>query len=94
MNAPQHAHPTPVIAPRPMPAEMVDALRALWRSLLDRDGGARAARPRRIAPFDFRRPAVVYCESNQDVIDAVRLPTASAVPVIPYEGHLLGCRAG
>ena len=44
--------------------------------------------------------AVVYCESNQDVIDAVRLADRFAVPVIPYgvgsslEGHLLAVQGG
>ena len=101
MNAPQHAHPTPVIAPRPMPAEMVDALRARFGDRCSTAMAVRELHGRDESPFDVPPPdAVVYCESNQDVIDAVRLADRHAVPVIPYgvgsslEGHLLAVQGG
>ncbi len=101
MNAPQHAHPTPVIAPRPMPAEMVDALRARFHERCSTAMAVRELHGRDESPFDVPPPdAVVYCESNQDVIDAVRLADRFAVPVIPYgvgsslEGHLLAVQGG
>ena len=50
MNAPLPAHLLPQLAPRAVPPAMIDALKArVRRALLDRAGGARAARPRRIA---------------------------------------------
>ncbi|MDQ5898135.1 MAG: hypothetical protein QG612_2221, partial [Pseudomonadota bacterium] len=101
MNALQHAHPTPVIAPRPMPAEMVDALRARFGDRCSTAMAVRELHGRDESPFDVPPPdAVVYCESNQDVIDAVRLADRFAVPVIPYgvgsslEGHLLAVQGG
>jgi len=101
MNAPQHAHPTPVIAPRPMPAEMVDALRARFGDRCSTAMAVRELHGRDESPFDVPPPdAVVYCESNQDVIDAVCLADRFAVPVIPYgvgsslEGHLLAVQGG
>ena len=101
MNAPQHAHPTPVIAPRPMPAEMVDALRARFGDRCSTAMAVRELHGRDESPFDVPPPdAVVYCECNQDVIDAVRLADRFAVPVIPYgvgsslEGHLLAVQGG
>ncbi|MCK6404015.1 MAG: FAD-binding protein [Sphaerotilus natans subsp. sulfidivorans] len=101
MNAPQHAHPTPVIAPRPMPAEMVDALRARFGDRCSTAMAVRELHGRDESPFDVPPPdAVVYCESNQDVIDAVQLADRFAVPVIPYgvgsslEGHLLAVQGG
>ena len=101
MNAPQHAHPAPVIAPRPMPAEMVDALRARFGDRCSTAMAVRELHGRDESPFDVPPPdAVVYCESNQDVIDAVRLADRFAVPVIPYgvgsslEGHLLAVQGG
>ena len=101
MNAPQHAHPTPVIAPRPMPAEMVDALRARFGDRCSTAMAVRELHGRDESPFDVPPPdAVVYCESNEDVIDAVRLADRFAVPVIPYgvgsslEGHLLAVQGG
>ena len=101
MNAPQHAHPTPVIAPRPMPAEMVDALRARFGDRCSTAMAVRELHGRDESPFDVPPPdAVVYCESNQDVTDAVQLADRFAVPVIPYgvgsslEGHLLAVQGG
>ena len=92
MNAPQHAHPTPVIAPRPMPAEMVDALRARFGDRCSTAMAVRELHGRDESPFDVPPPdAVVYCESNQDVIDAVRASIALPGLFTPaqYGGHVL-----
>ena len=74
---------------------------ALRRALLDRAGGARAARPRRIA---VRRAAArgggLLPRAPQDVADAVKLAERARVPVIPFgvgsslEGHLLAVQGG
>ena len=90
-----------MIAPRPMPAEMVDALRARFGDRCSTAMAVRELHGRDESPFDVPPPdAVVYCESNEDVIDAVRLADRFAVPVIPYgvgsslEGHLLAVQGG
>ena len=84
-----------------MPAEMVDALRARFGDRCSTAMAVRELHGRDESPFDVPPPdAVVYCESNQDVIDAVRLADRFAVPVIPYgvgsslEGHLLAVQGG
>ena len=101
MNAPQHAHPTPVIAPRPMPAEMVDALRARFGDRCSTAMAVRELHGRDESPFDVRPPdAVVFCESTEEVAAAVALTDRYAVPVIPFgvgsslEGHLLAVQGG
>jgi D-lactate dehydrogenase (cytochrome) len=98
MNAP---HPLPAAAPRPLPAEMLAALHARFGTRCSTARAVREQHGRDESPFDVPPPdAVVYCESNEDVIDAVRLADRHAVPVIPFgvgsslEGHLLAVQGG
>ena len=102
MNAPAAAqHLLPAIQPRPVPAAFLDALVARFgpqcsqalavREQHGRDEGALQAPP---------PSAVVFAESTQDVVDAVKLASTYEVPVIPYgsgsslEGHLLAVQGG
>jgi D-lactate dehydrogenase (cytochrome) len=101
MNAPIAAHLLPKIEPRPVPAAMLEALKA---RLGDRCSTALAVREqhgRDESPFDVPPPeVVVFCESNEDVADVVKLADRHAVPVIPFgvgsslEGHLLAVQGG
>jgi len=85
MNAPLPAHLLPKIAPRPVPPEMIEALKARFG---DRCSTARAVREqhgRDESPIDAPPPeAVVFCESTDDVVAVVQLADRHAVPVIPF----------
>ena len=101
MNAPTELAQWPLLKPRPMPAAMLEALKARFG---DRCSTARAVREqhgRDESPFDVPPPeAVVFCESTEEVAEVVRLASAHGVPVIPYgagsslEGHLLAVQGG
>jgi D-lactate dehydrogenase (cytochrome) len=101
MNAPlpPGALPTPVR--RPMPAEMLAALRARFGERCSTAAAVCRQHGRDESPFDAPPPeAVVFCESNEDVAAAVALAHAHRVPVIPFgvgsslEGHLLAVQGG
>lgn len=101
MNAPLHADWRPVIAPRPMPAEMLQALQARFGERCSTAQAVREQHGRDESTYDVPPPeAVVYCESNEDVMAAVKLADQYAVPVIPFgvgsslEGHLLAVQGG
>jgi D-lactate dehydrogenase (cytochrome) len=99
MNAP---HDLPLrVEPRPVPAEMLDALRARFADRLSTALAVREQHGRDESPFDVRPPdAVVFCETTEDVSAAVALANRHAVPVIPFgigsslEGHLLAVQGG
>jgi D-lactate dehydrogenase (cytochrome) len=101
MNAPLPALALPIHERRPVPAAMLDALRARFadrcstaRAVCDQHGRDEGTYP--LTPPD----AVVFCESTQDVADVVALAHEHAVPVIPFgvgsslEGHLLAVQGG
>ena len=101
MNAPLPAHLLPRLAPRPMPAEMLDALQAQFGTRCSTALAVRQQHGRDESPIDAPPPeAVVYCESTEDVAAVVALADRYAVPVIPYgvgsslEGHLLAVQGG
>ena len=101
MNAPLHADWRPVITPRPMPAEMLQALQARFGARCSTAQAVREQHGRDESTYDAPPPdAVVYCESNEDVMAAVKLADQYAVPVIPFgvgsslEGHLLAVQGG
>jgi len=101
MNAPIPAHLLPQLDPRPVPAEMVDALRARFGERCSTALAVREQHGRDESPFDVPPPeVVVYCESTDDVAEVVKLADRYAVPVIPYgagsslEGHLLAVQGG
>ncbi len=102
MNAPTDlTHLVPAIAPRPVPAALVEALKARFGAQLSTAMAVRQQHGRDESPFDVPPPdAVVFAESTQDVADAVRLAAAHEVPIIPFgvgsslEGHLLAVQGG
>ncbi len=101
MNAPLPAHLLPRLDPRPVPAAMIDALKARFGDRCSTAQAVREQHGRDESPIDAPPPAaVVFCESTEDVAAVVRLADAHAVPVIPFgvgsslEGHLLAVQGG
>lgn len=101
MNAPLPTHHLPRIAPRPLPAEMLAALKQRFGDRCSTALAVREQHGRDESPFDVPPPdAVVYCDSTEEVAAVVALAAAHAVPVIPYgagsslEGHLLAVQGG
>jgi len=101
MNAPQDLplHPAPTF--RAMPGALRAALAQRFGPRLSTAAAVREQHGRDESPFPAAPPeAVVFCESEQDVADAVALAAAHAVPVIPFgigsslEGHLLAVQGG
>jgi len=99
MNAPTEL--PHFVEPRPVPAAMLDALRARFGDRCSTALAVREQHGRDESPFDVRPPdAVVFCESTDDVAAIVSLADRHAVPVIPYgvgsslEGHLLAVQGG
>jgi D-lactate dehydrogenase (cytochrome) len=99
MNAPADiAH---MIQPRPVPAEMIEALKARFGERCSTAQAVREQHGRDESPFDVPPPdAVVFAESADDVAAAVALADRYAVPVIAFgvgsslEGHLLAVQGG
>ena len=101
MNAPLPDHVLPRVELRPMPALMLDALRLRFGERCSTAAAVRDQHGRGESVYDAAPPeAVVFCESNDDVVFVVRLAHDNAVPVIPYgtgsslEGHLLAVQGG
>jgi D-lactate dehydrogenase (cytochrome) len=99
MNAPHDLLPR--VEPRPVPAALLDALRARFGERCSTALAVREQHGRDESPFSVRPPdAVVFCESTDDVSAAVALAARHAVPVIPFgvgsslEGHLLAVQGG
>jgi D-lactate dehydrogenase (cytochrome) len=99
MNAPHDLMPR--VEPRPVPAVLLDALRARFGDRCSTAMAVREQHGRDESPFSVRPPdAVVFCESNDDVSAAVAMAAAHDVPVIPFgvgsslEGHLLAVQGG
>ncbi len=100
MNAPLPAHLN-LAARRPLPEQMLAALRAHFgdrcstaQVVCEQHGRDESSYP--VTPPD----AVLFCESNEDVMAAVALAAQHKVPVIPFgvgsslEGHLLAVQGG
>ena len=101
MNAPLPDHVLPRVELRPMPVAMLDALRLRFGERCSTAAAVRDQHGRGESVYDAAPPeAVVFCESNDDVVFVVRLAHDNAVPVIPYgtgsslEGHLLAVQGG
>ncbi|RVU42524.1 FAD-binding oxidoreductase, partial [Rubrivivax rivuli] len=84
-----------------MPPAMLAALRAAFGERCNTALSVREQHGRGERVYDAAPPeAVVFCESNEDVMTVVRLAAAHGVPVIPYgtgtslEGHLLAVQGG
>ena len=68
MNAPLLAHLMPQLAPRAVPAAMLDALRTRFGERCSTALAVREQHGRDESPIDAPPPeAVVYCESTEDV---------------------------
>ena len=101
MNAPLPAHHLPRIEPRPLPAQMLQALKDRFGDRCSTAMAVRQQHGRDESPFDVPPPdAVVFCDSTEDVAAVVTLAAQHKVPVIPYgagsslEGHLLAVQGG
>jgi D-lactate dehydrogenase (cytochrome) len=106
MNAPLSfaetaLHQQPVVEPRPVPAAMLDALKARFGERCSTAQAVREQHGRDESPFDVPPPeAVVFCESTEEVAFVVACAAEHAVPVIPFgvgsslEGHLLAVQGG
>jgi len=101
MNAPIPTHLLPRLQPRPMPAEMLEALKVRFAERCSTALAVREQHGRDESPIDAPPPeAVVFCESTEDVADVVTLAARHEVPVIPFgvgsslEGHLLAVQGG
>jgi D-lactate dehydrogenase (cytochrome) len=89
------------VEPRPVPAAMLEALRARFGERCSTALAVREQHGRDESPFSVRPPdAVVFCETTADVAAVVQLAERHAVPVIPFgvgsslEGHLLAVQGG
>ncbi len=101
MNAPLPSHVLPTVTPRPVPAAMLEALKARFGERCSTAAAVREQHGRGESVYDAAPPeAVLFCESNEDVQAAVRLAAQHGVPVIPFgvgsslEGHLLAVQGG
>lgn len=101
MNAPLPAHLLPRLVPRPLPAAMLQALKARFGDRCSTAAVVREQHGRDESPIDAPPPdAVVFCECTDDVMAVVALADLHAVPVIPFgvgsslEGHLLAVQGG
>ncbi|MCD2512458.1 FAD-binding oxidoreductase [Comamonas endophytica] len=102
MNSPVAAqHLLPATALRPVPAAFLDALAARFGAQCSQSLAVREQHGRDEGALQAPPPsAVVFAESTQDVVDAVKLASEHEVPVIPYgagssiEGHLLAVQGG
>ena len=100
MNATLPAHLMPMER-RPVPAAMVEALKARFGDRCSVALAVREQHGRDESPFEVPPPdAVVFAESTEDVAAVLALASAHQVPVIPYgvgsslEGHLLAVQGG
>ncbi len=101
MNAPLPTSVLPQADPRPVPAALLDALKARFGERCSTSAAVREQHGRDESPFEVRPPdVVVYCESTQEVAAVLALADEHAVPVIPYgagssiEGQLLAVQGG
>lgn len=102
MNAPTAtAHLLPECPLRPVPPAFLQALQDRFGSQCSQAQAVREQHGRDEGSIQAPPPsAVVFAESTQDVMDAVRLAAQHGVPVIPYgagsslEGHLLAIQGG
>ena len=99
MNAPHDLFPRAAL--RPLPTEMLDALRIRFGAHCSTANAVREQHGRDESTYPVTPPdAVVFCGSTDDVAAVVTLAAAHAVPVIPFgigsslEGHLLAVQGG
>mgnify|MGYP003450351816 CR=1 FL=1 len=84
MNAPHDLLP-PRAARRPVPAAMLDALKARFGERCSTATSVREQHGRGESVYDAQAPdAVLFCESSDEVAFAVQQAAMHAVPVIPF----------
>jgi D-lactate dehydrogenase (cytochrome) len=96
-----HPHVLTETLRRPLPEALIERLRAHFGDRFTTALAVREHHGRDESPFPITPPdAVVFAESTEDVVEAVRACAAQAFPVIPYgagsslEGHLLAIQGG
>ena len=101
MNAPLPAYLLPEIMQRETPPALIAALQARFAKCCSTALVVREQHGRDESSFTSPPPAaVIFAESTQDVMDAVKLASQYGVPVIPFgvgtslEGHLLAVQGG
>jgi D-lactate dehydrogenase (cytochrome) len=103
MNAPESpARLVPEVRQREVPQALIDALKARFGANCSTALAVREQHGRDESAFVTVPPpaAVVFAESTEDVVDAVKLCAQYDVPVIPFavgsslEGHLLAVEGG
>jgi D-lactate dehydrogenase (cytochrome) len=102
MNAPAAlSHLLPDIAPRDVPAALIESLKTRFADQCSTALAVREQHGRDESSFEAPPPAaVVFAQNTQDVADAVKLAAQFKVPVIPFgvgsslEGHLLAVQGG
>jgi len=99
MNAPNDLLPR--VERRPVPAVMLDALKARFGERCSTAESVREQHGRGESVYDAAPPeVVVFCESTEEVAAVVREADRHGVPVIPFgvgsslEGHLLAVQGG
>ncbi len=97
MNAPVSPH----VLRKPLPAEFLDALQAIFGARLSTADAVREHHGRDESPYPPMPPdAVVFAKSTDEVASLVGLCVRYRVPLIPYgvgsslEGHLLALQGG
>ena len=97
MNAPVFPH----VLRKPLPAEFVDALQAMFGARLSTADAVREHHGRDESPYPPMPPdAVVFATSTDEVVALVNLCARHRVPLIPFgvgsslEGHLLALHGG
>jgi D-lactate dehydrogenase (cytochrome) len=97
MNAPL----APPLLARPLPPALLATLRARFGERCSSAAAVREQHGRGESAYDAQPPELVlFCESHDDVVFALRQAHEHAVPVIPYgvgsslEGHLLAVQGG
>ncbi len=101
MNAPD-SHLLPQVARRPVPEQTLIELQQRFAAQCSTAQVVREQHGRDESAFTTVPPpdAVVFAESTQDVVDAVRICARHRVPIIPFgvgsslEGHLLAIQGG
>jgi D-lactate dehydrogenase (cytochrome) len=97
MNAPL----SPDVLRKPLPAEFMDGLHAIFGGRVSLADAVREHHGRDESPYPPMPPdAVVFAHSTEEVVALIRLCSRHRVPVIPYgvgtslEGHLLALHGG
>lgn len=97
----EHIHPTSATMSRAASPEVLDELRSRFGALFSVSHVVREQHGRDESSFSIPPPdAVVFADSQQDVVDLLRIASRHGTPVIPFgvgsslEGHVLAVEGG